>query len=261
MYCMAWHDVGFVNAGKPVNTLYVAKKMTLAREMYFAILLDRSTSGPIMIGCSEGGTSIEDLAEKFPEKIIKVPVNIEEGITDAQAKTMAEGLGVTQHMEDAMEQIKSLYNMFIDKDCTMVEVSAPCELHPCCAADTGVMSTTVCTCCSVRRSNTAQLLSELHVLLNRSSREKNISATHVTSATCMHRTSILFHNWFICVAAFCRYQPSTNATWNRKVAPHLINNFVGCSSHRKAVVQCFTRVAGPTSDKLTDTTPDQLQVL
>ena len=59
-------------AGKPVNTLYIAKKMQLRREMYFAILLDRKSSGPVMIGCSEGGTSIEDLAEKFPDKIIKV---------------------------------------------------------------------------------------------------------------------------------------------------------------------------------------------
>jgi hypothetical protein len=28
---------------------------------------------------SEGGTSIEDLAEKFPEKIIKIPVDIRAG--------------------------------------------------------------------------------------------------------------------------------------------------------------------------------------
>lgn len=40
--------------------------------MYFAILLDRKSAGTIMIGCSEGGTSIEDLAEKYPDKIIKV---------------------------------------------------------------------------------------------------------------------------------------------------------------------------------------------
>jgi succinyl-CoA synthetase beta subunit len=40
-----------LSAGKPVNTLYIAKKMKLKREMYFAILLDRKTSGPIMIGC------------------------------------------------------------------------------------------------------------------------------------------------------------------------------------------------------------------
>lgn len=113
-------------AGKPVNTLYVAKKMKIAREMYFAILLDRSTSGPIMIGCSEGGTSIEDLAEKYPEKIIKVPVNIKDGITDAQAQTMAVGLGVKEHMDDAISQIKALYNMFVEKDCTMVEVRIHC---------------------------------------------------------------------------------------------------------------------------------------
>ena len=115
--------------GKPVNTLYVANKMKLKREMYFALLLDRSTAGPVMIGCSEvggwgraaghraaplpgaasrrphplpastptrgpralplraaqGGTSIEELAEKFPDKIVKIPIDIRTGITDAQA--------------------------------------------------------------------------------------------------------------------------------------------------------------------------------
>jgi succinyl-CoA synthetase beta subunit len=49
----------------------VAKKMKLAREMYFAIMLDRKTAGPVVIACSEGGTSIEDLAHEHPDKIIK----------------------------------------------------------------------------------------------------------------------------------------------------------------------------------------------
>lgn len=50
----------------------MASKLQLTNEMYFAILLDRATAGPVMIGCSEGGTSIEELAEKHPDKIIKV---------------------------------------------------------------------------------------------------------------------------------------------------------------------------------------------
>ena len=41
---------------------------------------------------SEGGTSIEDLAEKYPEKIIKIPVDIRTGITDEQVGTDG-GLG------------------------------------------------------------------------------------------------------------------------------------------------------------------------
>jgi succinyl-CoA synthetase beta subunit len=68
-----------------VNTLYIAKKMQLKREMYFAILLDRVTAGPLIIACSEGGTSIEDLAESHPEKILKMPIDVFSGITHAQA--------------------------------------------------------------------------------------------------------------------------------------------------------------------------------
>lgn len=115
-------------AGKPVNTLYIAKKMKLAREMYFAILLDRKSTGPVMIGCSEGGTSIEDLAEKFPDKIIKIPIDIRHGITDAQAMQMAEGLAVKKDKAAAAaEQIKGLYNLFVKTDCTMVEVNPLAE--------------------------------------------------------------------------------------------------------------------------------------
>ncbi|DBB06865.1 TPA: hypothetical protein ACH3X3_009524 [Trebouxia sp. C0006] len=113
--------------GKPVNTLYLAAKMQLTNEMYFAILLDRSTAGPMMIGCSEGGTSIEDLAEKYPEKIIKIPVDIREGITDAQANEMVEGLQVTTDKKAAAEQIKNMYEMFTSCDCTMVEVNPLAE--------------------------------------------------------------------------------------------------------------------------------------
>ncbi|MEW5311100.1 MAG: hypothetical protein WDW38_002843 [Sanguina aurantia] len=114
-------------AGKPVNTLYVAQKMKLVREMYFAILLDRKSAGPIMIGCSQGGTSIEDLAEKFPDKIVKIPIDIRVGCTDAQALAMATGLAVTGDKEAAAQQIKALYELFVKTDCTMVEVNPLAE--------------------------------------------------------------------------------------------------------------------------------------
>lgn len=148
-------------AGKPVNTLYLAAKMQLTNEMYFAILLDRGTAGPMMIGCSEGGTSIEDLAEKYPEKIIKIPVDIREGITDAQANEMVEGLAVSTDKKAAAEQIKNLYNMFTSCDCTMVEVCTlhrSCMLYHCCYAPRALgfiappMHFLSCTCCGNRFS-------------------------------------------------------------------------------------------------------------
>ena len=114
-------------AGKPVDTLLLAKKMDLVNEMYFAIMLDRTTMGPLIIACAEGGTSIEDLAEKYPEKIIKEPIDIALGITDAQAMKVAEGLEVSGSKEEAAEQIKALYEIFATSDCTMVEVNPLAE--------------------------------------------------------------------------------------------------------------------------------------
>jgi len=85
--------------------------------------------GPLIIACAEGGTSIEDLAEKYPEKIIKVPINITEGITDAQAAQVVDGLQVSSKVDKAAaaEQIKSLYKLFSESDCTMVEVNPLAE--------------------------------------------------------------------------------------------------------------------------------------
>lgn len=113
--------------GKPVNVLYIANKLALAREMYFAILLDRATAGPVLIGCSEGGTSIEDLAERFPDKIVKVQVDVLKGLSDEAAMRMVEGLQVTGDKAAAAKQIRGLYDLFMSCDCTLVEVNPLAE--------------------------------------------------------------------------------------------------------------------------------------
>jgi len=70
---------------------------------------------------------IEDLAEKYPEKILKEPIDIKIGITDAQAMKVAEGLEVSGDKAAAAEQIKALYKLFAEADCTMVEVNPLAE--------------------------------------------------------------------------------------------------------------------------------------
>ncbi|KAJ8601495.1 hypothetical protein CTAYLR_006715 [Chrysophaeum taylorii] len=114
-------------AGKPVHTLLVAKKMNLVNEMYFAILLDRAFGGPVVIACSEGGTSIEDLAEEKPDLIVKVPVDPSIGMTDDDAAKIVAGLKVTGDSLAAQAQVKALYDVFTSCDCTMVEVNPLAE--------------------------------------------------------------------------------------------------------------------------------------
>jgi len=81
----------------------------------------------MIIACAEGGTSIEDLAVSNPEKIIKVPVNPVVGITDDQVRQVVEGLTVSGDKAAAGEQIRALYQLFVDRDCTMVEVNPLAE--------------------------------------------------------------------------------------------------------------------------------------
>jgi len=113
--------------GKPVNVLYVAEKMKLTREMYFAIMLDRASAGPVVIASAEGGTSIEDLAEKSPEKIVKMRLDIERGMTRPQADELVTKLGIKRHKDDAAKQLLALYETFAARDCTMVEVNPLAE--------------------------------------------------------------------------------------------------------------------------------------
>jgi|Transcript_8297 succinyl-CoA synthetase beta subunit len=114
-------------AGKPVDTVMLAEKMDLVNEMYFAILLDRAFGGPVVIACAEGGTSIEDLAEKYPEKIKKVPIDVTTGMTDENAAAVVAGLDVTTDKAAAAQQVKALYDVFVKCDCTMVEINPLAE--------------------------------------------------------------------------------------------------------------------------------------
>jgi succinyl-CoA synthetase beta subunit len=113
--------------GKPVDVLYVAHKMKFEREMYLAILLDRASAGPVVIACGEGGTSIEDLAERFPDRVAKVPIDPAAGMTAAQVSKIVDALGVTTDKAAAGEQVKALYRLFCERDCTMVEVNPLAE--------------------------------------------------------------------------------------------------------------------------------------
>jgi len=110
--------------GVEVSTVMIAKALDITRETYLAILLDRAHNGPVIVGSPQGGMDIEEVAEKTPELIFKQPIDIFEGITDEQAKSMAQNLNfVGENIETAANQIKNLYNLFCKVDATQVEIN------------------------------------------------------------------------------------------------------------------------------------------
>ncbi|CAG2244159.1 succinate--CoA ligase [GDP-forming] subunit beta, mitochondrial-like [Mytilus galloprovincialis] len=113
-----------VGDGVLVQKVMVAEALDIGREAYFAILMDRTYMGPVMIGSRHGGVDIEETADTDPDSIVKEPVDILTGIKDEQALSMAQRLGFEGvHLQEAADQIKSLYNLFIKVDASQVEIN------------------------------------------------------------------------------------------------------------------------------------------
>jgi succinyl-CoA synthetase beta subunit len=110
--------------GKEVGKVFVGEAVDISRELYFAILIDRATSVPVVIASTEGGVDIETVAEKTPEKILRLPINPFLGIMPYQTRLIAASLGLTGPlMNQASKLFTNLYRLFIERDCSMVEVN------------------------------------------------------------------------------------------------------------------------------------------
>lgn len=110
--------------GKKVNRVYIEAGCHIKKEYYLSFVVDRQAECVVMMGSEAGGMSIEDIAAKTPEKIIKEYIDPVIGLADFQARRMAfnlhfEGPAVNK----AAAFMQDLYKVFIDKDCSLAETN------------------------------------------------------------------------------------------------------------------------------------------
>src|SRR5438105_2133696 len=116
------HQTG--SAGRVVNKVLVAESAEIAREIYFAILVDRTTGAPVIVASTEGGVEIETVAAKSPEKIIREKIDPLAGLQLFQIRKLAKQLGFeSSQLKSASKLFEGLYRTFIAFDCSMVEVN------------------------------------------------------------------------------------------------------------------------------------------
>src|SRR5438874_8713565 len=116
------HQTG--SEGRVVNKVLVAESAEIAREIYFAILLDRATAGPLIVASTEGGVEIETVAAKSPEKIIRESIDPLAGLQSFQARKLAKQLAFdSAQLKAASKLFDGLFRTFIGLDCSMVEVN------------------------------------------------------------------------------------------------------------------------------------------
>ena len=116
-------------AGKKVNKILISEDVyypgeSEPKEYYMSILLDRSTSKPVIMASTEGGMNIEDVAAETPEKIIKEWVEPSIGLQPFQARKVAFALGLEGNaFKEMVKFIHALYNAYISIDASMFEIN------------------------------------------------------------------------------------------------------------------------------------------
>jgi succinyl-CoA synthetase beta subunit len=110
--------------GQPVNCVYITAGIDIARELYLAMLLDRSSGRVVVMASTEGGVEIEEVAKNTPEKIVKEFVDPALGLQAYQARNIAYGLKLEgEQVGKGVKMLLALYKMYVEKDAAMLEIN------------------------------------------------------------------------------------------------------------------------------------------
>ena len=110
--------------GKEVKRLLIEEGCDIKKEYYVGLVLDRATSRVVLMASEEGGTEIEEVAAKTPEKIFKEVIDPVIGLMPYQARRIAFNINIPHDLvNQAVKFMIGLYNAYIEKDCSIAEIN------------------------------------------------------------------------------------------------------------------------------------------
>ena len=110
--------------GVKIESVLLEDASDIKRELYVAVTLDRARSNIVLIISPEGGMDIEEVAEKTPERILKLYPAWGRNIDSAVAAQGAKFLGLEGALAtEFADVLQKLYLLFQEKDCTLLEIN------------------------------------------------------------------------------------------------------------------------------------------
>jgi succinyl-CoA synthetase beta subunit len=111
-------------AGQKVQRVLVEQGLSIKRELYLGIVLDRASERLVVMVSQEGGVEIEKVAEETPEKIHKEYIHPGLGLSAFQARKLAFALGLAgPQVGQAVKVMTALYNAFVATDASLLEIN------------------------------------------------------------------------------------------------------------------------------------------
>ena len=111
--------------GKKVKRLYIEEASDIQKEFYLSCLIDRESSTIVFISSTEGGMDIEKVASETPKKIITNKIELKnDGPSEKEIKNIISIFKFNdQQNKTASKLIKSLYEIIIKKDASLIEIN------------------------------------------------------------------------------------------------------------------------------------------
>jgi succinyl-CoA synthetase beta subunit len=110
--------------GQKVRRLLIEEGADIRKELYVGMVVDRGSQRVVLMGSSEGGMDIEEVAAHTPEKIHKVSIDPFAGLTDSQAEDIARKIGIPEKaVAQGRDLLKGLYRAFDETDASLAEVN------------------------------------------------------------------------------------------------------------------------------------------
>jgi succinyl-CoA synthetase beta subunit len=110
--------------GVKIEAVLLEEASVIKRELYVAVTLDRAKANIVLILSPEGGMDIEEVAEKTPEKILKLYPAWGRNIDAALAAQGAKFLGLEGEQAKSFADIlEKLYRTYQAKDCSLLEIN------------------------------------------------------------------------------------------------------------------------------------------
>jgi len=110
--------------GIPVKSVWIEEKIQVKKELYFGITTDRFKQSYVAIASAVGGMEIEEIAQKAPEKVLKILINSQEGLRSFQAREIARKMGYSgKQLQELGSILEKLYRIGMNYDAELIELN------------------------------------------------------------------------------------------------------------------------------------------
>jgi succinyl-CoA synthetase beta subunit len=110
--------------GHTVHRVLIAPAASIEQEYYFSFLLDRANRSYMCIASVEGGVEIEEVAKTNPDAVKKIAIDPTTGVDAAKAAAIVAEAGFPEPLREQAESfVRTLWEVFVDEDATLVEVN------------------------------------------------------------------------------------------------------------------------------------------